>query len=379
MTRTATRLASAEITPVIRRVSLLVEFDAKKSQAVANPGADRGRVLADAAGEHQRVQSAQRRGEGADPFLDLVAKQRDRFGRPHVLRFTVEQVAHVGTGLRNAEQPGLEIDHLVELLRVICSVRARYQTSPGSRSPERVLIGTPAVGVKLMLVSMDLPSRTAARLAPLPRWARITRPCAASGSGQAGQFFHQKRIGQPVKPVAPHPLRFVAARDRQQLGHARQVMVKSRVETGHLRQVGKAAMKRLGQQDLLRQMLGIERTEPVQLLDHFRRDALRLAVLRPAMHHAMPHRGQRIAPDAFLDPIHQHAHRRRVIRRRHRPRKVVRRVHAFHPQGGLRQSNPLDRALQNPPQRVTGLEQRELDARRAAIDRQDAWVSWFHG
>ena len=29
--------------------------------------------------------------------------------------------------------------------------------NPGSRSPERVLIGTPAVGVKLMLVSTDLP------------------------------------------------------------------------------------------------------------------------------------------------------------------------------------------------------------------------------
>jgi hypothetical protein len=26
----------------------------------------------------------------------------------------VEQVTHVGTGLRYAEQPGLEIDHLIE-------------------------------------------------------------------------------------------------------------------------------------------------------------------------------------------------------------------------------------------------------------------------
>ena len=46
----------------------------------------------------------------------------------------------------------------------------------------RVLITNPAVGVKPMLVSMLLPSRTAARLAPLPRWARITRPFAAAGS-----------------------------------------------------------------------------------------------------------------------------------------------------------------------------------------------------
>jgi len=43
-------------------------------------------------------------------------------------------------------------------------------------------------------------------------------------------------------------------------------------------------------------MLGIEGTEPVELLNHLGGDPLRLAVLRPAMHHTMPHRGQRITP-----------------------------------------------------------------------------------
>ena len=94
-------------------------------------------------------------------------------------------------------------------------------------------------------------------------------------------------------------------------------MVKTCVETRDLGQVRKSAMKRLGQQDLLRQMLRIEWTEPVQLLNHFRSDSLGLAILRPAMDHAMPHRVQCITPVVFLDPIHQSAHRRRVIRRRH--------------------------------------------------------------
>jgi hypothetical protein len=31
------------------------------------------------------------------------------------------------------------------------------------------------------------------------------------------------------------------------------------------------------------------------------------------MHHAMPDRGQRVAPAALLDPIHQKAHSYRVI------------------------------------------------------------------
>ena len=95
-------------------------------------------------------------------------------------------------------------------------------------------------------------------------------------------------------------------------------MVKSRVETRHLGQVGEPPVKRLGQQDLLRKMLGIERTELVQFLHHFRSDPLRLAVLRPAVHHAMPHGGQRIVLGALLDPIHQNTYRHCVIRCRHR-------------------------------------------------------------
>ena len=117
MTRTVDPAGRCGNHALIRRVSLFFELDSEESQPITNAGADRGRVLADAASEHQRVQSAQRRRECADPFLYLVAKQRDRFSRPQVLRFVVQQVAHVGTGFGYAEQPGLEIDHLVELLR----------------------------------------------------------------------------------------------------------------------------------------------------------------------------------------------------------------------------------------------------------------------
>ena len=108
MTRTLTRPAVRRNQRRILRIALLVEFDAQKTESVADPLPDGRCVLADAAGEHQRVQSAQRRRECADPFLCLVAKQRDRFGRPNILRFALEQVAHVGTGLRHAEQPRLD-------------------------------------------------------------------------------------------------------------------------------------------------------------------------------------------------------------------------------------------------------------------------------
>jgi len=68
-------------------------------------------------------------------------------------------------------------------------------------------------------------------------------------------------------------------------------MVKSRVETRHLGQVRKSVMKRLGQQDLLRQMVRIEGTEALQFHNHLRSNPLGLVILRPAMHYPMPHRG----------------------------------------------------------------------------------------
>ncbi len=46
---------------------------------------------------------------------------------------------------------------------------SRYSNTPGSRSPERVPIIRPPVGVKPIVVSIEMPPYTAARLAPLPR------------------------------------------------------------------------------------------------------------------------------------------------------------------------------------------------------------------
>ena len=91
----------------------------------------------------------------------------------------------------------------------------------------------------------------------------MTRPRAACGPATRCQLLHQKRIRQSVKPIPAHALRLIAARDRQHLRHARQVVVKGRIETRHLHQIGKPAMKCLGQQDLFRQMFGIERLKLV--------------------------------------------------------------------------------------------------------------------
>jgi hypothetical protein len=53
--------------------------------------------------------------------------------------------------------PDLKVTISLNCFAPIFSERERYQARAGSRSPDRVLIGTPASGVKLMLASMGLP------------------------------------------------------------------------------------------------------------------------------------------------------------------------------------------------------------------------------
>jgi hypothetical protein len=43
------------------------------------------------------------------------------------------------------------------------------------------------------------------------------------------------------------------------------------------------------------------------------------------------------------------------------------------------QADAINLSMQPSLQRFFDMVERELDARRAAVDGQDEWVSWFHG
>jgi len=60
--------------------------------------------------------------------------------------------------------------------------------------------GIPAAGVKPMVVSMLLPSRTAARLTPFPRCARMIRPRAASGPAMRASSAMPNSYERPWNP-----------------------------------------------------------------------------------------------------------------------------------------------------------------------------------
>ena len=61
----------------IDRILLFQQFDAKEGQLAADPASDDRRMLANAPGEDQRVQSSERGREGANPLSDLVAEDVD--------------------------------------------------------------------------------------------------------------------------------------------------------------------------------------------------------------------------------------------------------------------------------------------------------------
>src|ERR1700756_989309 len=85
-------------------VGVVVDPDPEKIQTFADAFAHGRRVLADSAGEYQRIHAAERRGEGTDPFLCLVAKQLERLRRTRIVRFARQEVPDVRAGFGNAEQ-----------------------------------------------------------------------------------------------------------------------------------------------------------------------------------------------------------------------------------------------------------------------------------
>jgi hypothetical protein len=92
-----------------------------------------------------------------------------------------------------------------------------------------------------MLVSMDFPLMHRRQARAAAEMGEDDAAVCRFRAIEASQLSHQKRVGQPMKPIPPHPFRFVAARDRQQARHARQVMMKGRVEARYLGHVGEIA------------------------------------------------------------------------------------------------------------------------------------------
>ena len=184
------------------RIARRMQLNAEEAQPFTDARADQRCMFADTSCEDERVHSTECSGEGANPFLDLIAKQRDGLSRSHVIGFLREQVPHVGRGLRHAEQPGLVVDHVMKLQRrhVVgareIADQSWVQISRAGAHRQPCRRRETHAGVNAATVAHG--GQTGA-VAEMREDHAAGRGC---GVAHAREFFHQIRIGQTVKPIS---------------------------------------------------------------------------------------------------------------------------------------------------------------------------------
>ena len=145
--------------PGARVVGRRVGGDAEEAEAVHRALADLGRVLADAAGEHDRVEPVHRGGH-----------RRDGRAQPVQVRLPGELGAGVAVRPRGPGSRACRRSRPARTGRTgapgppparpggMCTCSSSHSTSPGSTDPDLVAITRPSSGVKPIVVSTDLPS-----------------------------------------------------------------------------------------------------------------------------------------------------------------------------------------------------------------------------
>lgn len=134
--------------------------DAEEAGPVHGTLADLRRVLADAAGEHDRVEPVHRGRHG-----------HDEPAQPVQVRIAGEFCAGVSGGRAGQDLPpvrcpgepvqaGAVLKGSRQFAGGVCTCSSRHSTSPGSTVPDLVAIISPSSGVKPIVVSTDRPPCT---------------------------------------------------------------------------------------------------------------------------------------------------------------------------------------------------------------------------
>ena len=98
-------------------------------------------------------------------------------------------------------------------------------------------------------------------------------------------------------------------------------------------------------------------------------------VASPPVNDTMPDGGDLREPDRALEPIDQQADGRLLVRGIDPAILLATAVGLGHDPPGILLPDPIDPTGQEPRGRIGPLEERKLEARRSAVDRQDAGTS----
>ena len=197
-------------------------------------------------------------------------------------------------------------------------------------------------------------------------------PAASSlTTGQPFQLFHKIGVGQAVEPIPPDPLLLIAARDRQHARDRRQMLMKPRVEAGHLLRIGIAVGKGLNQREFRRKMLRIVRAEPPQFLNHLRRDHVRVDIPMAPVHHPMTDSLDSRALSGLRQSLDQPSCGIRMAPHLRNTTLLPPGARIGHSHHTIRKPDPLDVSRCRSDRRVVHSKHRPFHTRRPGVDGQD--------
>ena len=131
--------------------------------------------------------------------------------------FLHEQVSHIGTSLRNSEQPGLVVDHFEKLFRGhllgSCQIwsQAGVQIARAGAHHQSRRRSEAHAGVNALAVAHGGHACAVAQMSEDDATGGCRR------IAQTREFFHQIGVGQTVETVPLHSLRVIAAWDGSSL------------------------------------------------------------------------------------------------------------------------------------------------------------------
>src|SRR6266478_5306479 len=179
----------------------------------------------------------------------------------------------------------------------------RYTITPGSSAPQRVPIGSPSAGVKLIVVAMLRPASMAHMLDPLPRCSTIALAVFASKRG--GNVL----VGQAVEAVTLHAGVVELGRQRESLRDGRIRPMERRVEARDLREFWRALEQQGDGRQVVRLVQGRERDEALERLERLGQDPHGSGVCQTPVHDPVAYADQPVVRELVLQEVSEILHR----------------------------------------------------------------------
>ena len=256
-------------------------------------------VLSDAGGEHEGVEPAERGDEAARLARDSPAEKLYRFFGLGAA--VVRQRAHVTGDSRHAQQSRLAVEQVLDIRRGHAELclemkhNTRIDGAAACSHHQPVECGEAHGGVDAFAIAHRAQAGAIAEM-------RRDHPTGGKHGIDLAQAPGDIFVRQTVESVAPDALLMEGAREGQARGDRRLVVVKRRVETGHLRKARAELRNRTDGGQIVRLVQRGERVELFQCIKDCVVDETRCGELGPAVDDTVANRDHLAIAQTFRRP-----------------------------------------------------------------------------